>query len=75
MQKILLIICSGLLLASCNKKRCWECTVDIGGDTFQQEVCDKSKKEIKELQASPQETKDKDGNVIYTTTYSNCTKK
>lgn len=72
MHRILYIFLFALLAASCNKSKCWQCTVVSAGTEFTERICDKSKKDIDELQANPQETKDKDGQVIYTTTYSNC---
>ena len=75
MKQALLLLLILTAFVSCNKKHCWECTVDLGGDVFQENLCGKSKKEIKDLQAKPQETKDKDGVVIFTTSYSNCSKR
>lgn len=75
MHKLLIVLFLAVLCTSCSKTQCWECTVDIGGTAFQEEVCDKSKKEIEELQNTPQETKDKDGQVILITSYSNCAKR
>lgn len=73
MYKPVYIFFMALLFVSCSKGRCWECTVTSAqGATFQEQVCDKDKKQIQELQDNPQETKDPAGNVIYTTTYSNC---
>lgn len=73
MQRIALITILCLGLVSCSKSKCWQCTVVSAGVTSTEEICDKTAQDIKELETTPQETKDKDGVVIYTTTYSNCT--
>lgn len=72
-KAVLLLITVAIGTASCGK-RCWECTVNIDGVVSQEKICDKTKKEISDMEANPLETKDKSGTVIYTTTFSNCTK-
>lgn len=70
---ILMLFC--LVAASCNKEGCWECDVNAGGVTFKETFCGRSKKEIRDMQNNPLQTKDNTGTVVYTTTFSNCEKK
>lgn len=73
MYRIVYIFLFAVLLTSCSKGRCWQCTVTSAqGATFSEQICNKTKKQIQELEDNPQETKDPSGQVIYTTTYSNC---
>lgn len=75
MRTTILLICISLGLASCNKRSCWECDVNADGVAFKETFCDRSKKEIRDMQNNPLETKDNAGTVVYTTTFSNCVKR
>jgi hypothetical protein len=70
---ILILLCIGAV--SCNKGNCWECDVNADGVMFKETFCERSKKEIRDMQNTPLETKDNGGTVVYTTTFSNCVKK
>lgn len=71
---IYLLIFIAVTATSCGK-RCWECTVNSDGVISQEKFCDRNKKQINDMEANPWETKDKNGKVVFTTTFSNCTKK
>lgn len=77
MRKFLLPILCIVLLTACRKESCWECTVSTAGSlSYRQEYCNYSKKEIDHMQQNPQHTKDQQtGEIIFTTTYSDCTRK
>ena len=75
MRTAILLICISLGLASCNKEGCWECDVNADGVQFKETFCDRSKKEIRDMQNNPLQTKDNTGKVVYTTTFSNCVKR
>lgn len=75
MRTAVLLICISLGLVSCNKRSCWECDVNADGVVFKETFCDRSKKEIRDMQNNPLETKDNTGQVVYTTTFSNCVKR
>lgn len=75
MRTAILLIFIGLGAASCNKRSCWECDVNADGVQFKETFCDRSKKEIRDMQNNPLETKDNTGSVVYTTTFSNCVKR
>lgn len=75
MRTAILIIFIGLGLASCNKESCWECDVNADGVKFKETFCDRSKKEIRDMENNPLQTKDNSGTVVYTTSFSNCMKK
>lgn len=75
MRFTLAIISACLALASCNKEYCWECDVNSAGITYKETYCDRSKKQISDMQNNPLQTKDNTGAVIYTTTFSNCVRR
>lgn len=72
MRKTVVLLALLPFIASC-KKYCWECTISTaGGLIYQEQICDRTDKQIQDLQDNPKETKDNTGQVIYVTTYSNC---
>lgn len=75
MRTAIILILACMAAASCNKQHCWECDVNEGGVQFKETFCDRTKKQIKEMQDNPLETKDPTGRVVYTTTFSNCVMK
>jgi len=76
MRKFLFLVVASAMLASCSKESCWECDVTTaGGLNYREEFCDRSKKEIQEMQDNPLVTKDNTGEIIFSTSFSNCTRK
>jgi hypothetical protein len=49
--------------------------VNADGVQFKETFCDRSKKEIRDMENNPLQTKDNTGTVVYTTTFSNCVKR
>lgn len=76
-KKILIVAAFATLLFSCQKKYCWKCTLTAGTPQgivkTESSVCDKTEKEIKEVEASGT-TKTKVGNTTYGTVMS-CSQK
>jgi hypothetical protein len=72
-KPILIIGAIALILTSCTKKYCWKCTLTSGTPQgivkTESSVCDKTQKEIKEVEASGTTTT-KVGNSTYGTVMS-----
>lgn len=75
MKQALLLLLILTACASCNKQYCWECDVNAAGLKYKETFCDRSKKEIQDMQEKPLQTKDHAGVVIYTTSFSNCSRR
>lgn len=77
MRKFLLPILCIVSLTACKKQSCWECTVSTAGSlSYREEFCDRSKKEIQHMQDNPLQTKDQaTGEIIFSTSFSDCTRK
>jgi hypothetical protein len=76
MRKTFVLLVLPLFVMSCQKQYCWECDIaTAGGLTYKEQICDRTKKQIKDMQENPLETKDNTGAVKYITTFSNCVRR
>lgn len=76
MRKLFIPLLAVVMFSSCSKESCWECDVQTaGGLQYREQFCDRSKKDIQQMQDNPLHTKDATGKIIYTTSFSNCTRR